>query len=163
VLPWRLYSTLWLKIYEETWGRRSAPESDTVPPLDLVFAAVADPTRRAILASLRRGPATITELARPFPMSFAAVSKHVIVLERAGLIRREVVGREHHCHLAPQPLREATGWLERYRSSWEARLDAVERHVPAAARIEAAFEIVMKGPTMDYERFRSRPSSRATV
>ena len=97
--------------------------------LDLVFSAVADPTRRAILASLQRGPATITELARPLPMSFAAVSKHVMTLERARLIRREVVGREHRCHLAARPLEEAAGWIEPYRRFWEERLDALEAHV----------------------------------
>jgi DNA-binding transcriptional ArsR family regulator len=68
-------------------------------------------------------------LAEPFDMSFAAVSKHVLVLERAGLIRREIVGREHQCHLAPQPLEEASDWLERYRDFWESRLEALEAHV----------------------------------
>jgi len=62
-------------------------------------------------------------------MSFAAVSKHVITLERAGLVRREIVGREHHCHLAARPLEGAAGWLERYRRFWEVRLDALEAHV----------------------------------
>lgn len=97
--------------------------------LDLVFGAVADPTRRAILSSLRGGPASITALAEPFEMSFAAVSKHVLVLERAGLVRREIVGREHHCHLAPRPFEEASGWLETYRDFWESRLDALEARV----------------------------------
>ncbi len=102
--------------------------------LDLVFGAVADPTRRAILSSLRKGPASITILAEPFDMSFAAVSKHVLVLERAGLVRREIVGREHHCHLAPEPLEEASGWLERYRDFWESRLEALEARVLEARR-----------------------------
>jgi DNA-binding transcriptional ArsR family regulator len=97
--------------------------------LDLVFGAVADPTRRAILSSLRRGPASITALAEPFDMSFAAVSKHVLVLERAGLIRREIVGREHHCHLAPEPFEGASDWLERYRDFWESRLEALKEHL----------------------------------
>lgn len=99
--------------------------------LDEVFAAVADPTRRAILDSLARGPATITEIAEPFPVSLNAVSKHVKVLERAGLIRREVVGRAHFCHLEPRPLHQATAWLEHHRAFWEARLDALEGHVIA--------------------------------
>lgn len=103
-------------------------------PLDRVFAAIADPTRRAILAALRRHPATITEIAQPFPVSLNAISKHVMVLERAGLIHREVVGREHHCSLAPKPLHQATAWLEHYRTFWEARLDALERHVLAQKR-----------------------------
>jgi len=99
--------------------------------LDHVFAAVADPTRRAILATLSRKPATIGEIARPFPVSLNAISKHIKTLERAGLIRREVVGREHYCRLEPRPLRQATAWLERHRVFWEARLDALERHVAA--------------------------------
>ena len=97
--------------------------------LDRVFAALADPTRRSILKALRRRPATITELARPFPVSLNAVSKHVKVLERAGLVRRSVVGREHHCRMDARAFRRATTWLEHYRGFWEARLDALERHL----------------------------------
>jgi len=99
--------------------------------LDQVFEAVADPTRRAILDALVRGPARITEIARPFPVSLNAVSKHIKTLERAGLIRREVMGREHYCYLEPRPLRQATDWLQHYRAFWEARLDALERHIVA--------------------------------
>lgn len=99
--------------------------------LDHVFAAVADPTRRAILAALSRKPATVTEIARPFPVSLNAISKHIKILERAGLVRREVVGREHYCHLEARPLRRATAWLEYYREFWEVRLAALERHVLA--------------------------------
>ncbi len=97
--------------------------------LDRVFAAVADPTRRAILAALTQGPATITEIARPFPVSLNAVSKHVLVLERAGLVRREIQGREHHCRLEPAPLRKASQWLEHYRQFWNVRLDALEHYI----------------------------------
>jgi DNA-binding transcriptional ArsR family regulator len=97
--------------------------------LDRVFAAIADPTRRAILAALEREPATVTEIARPFPVSLNAISKHILVLERAGLISREVVGREHRCRLDPAPLRKASAWLEHYRKFWDLRLDALERHV----------------------------------
>ena len=104
--------------------------------LDLVFSAVADSTRRAILQALARKPATITEIAKPFPVSLNAVSKHVMVLERAGLIRREVQGREHHCTLEPHPLREATAWLDHYRQFWNVRLDALERYV--ARKMKAA-------------------------
>lgn len=104
--------------------------------LNLVFSAVADPTRRAILQALARKPATITEIAKPFPVSLNAVSKHVMVLERAGLIRREVVGREHHCTLEPYPLREATAWLDHYRQFWNVRLDTLERYV--ARQMKAA-------------------------
>jgi DNA-binding transcriptional ArsR family regulator len=94
--------------------------------LDRVFGALADPTRRAIVARLARRPATVSEIAEPFPMSLNAVSKHLRVLERAGLVRRRVVGREHHCALNPAALRPAADWVEHYRQFWEGRLDALE-------------------------------------
>jgi DNA-binding transcriptional ArsR family regulator len=97
--------------------------------LDRIFAAVAEPTRRAILAGLTRKPATVTEIAAPFPVSLNAISKHILVLERAGLIERQVVGREHHCRLNPAPLRHAAAWLEHYRKFWDVRLDALEQHI----------------------------------
>ena len=97
--------------------------------LDQVFSALGDPTRRAILQALAQRPATISEIARPFPVSFNAISKHVMVLEQARLLRREIRGREHHCRIDPRPLREANVWLERYRQFWEARLDALELYV----------------------------------
>ncbi len=94
-------------------------------PLDRTFSALSDPTRRAILARLRSGTATVGELADPFDMSLNAVSKHVRVLERAGLIEREVQGREHHCRLRAEPLRAAAGWTVDYREFWAGRLDAL--------------------------------------
>ena len=97
--------------------------------LDQVFSALADPTRRAILQALAQHPATINEIARPFSVSLNAVSKHVMVLERAGLVRREIKGREHHCWMNPRPLHEANAWLEHYRQFWEQRLDALEVYV----------------------------------
>ena len=97
--------------------------------LDRIFSALSDPTRRAILQGLTRGPATINEVARPFPVSLNAVSKHVMVLERAGLLRREIQGREHYCWIEPRPLREAEEWLEHYRQFWEQRMDALEAYV----------------------------------
>jgi len=102
--------------------------------LNRIFSAVADPTRRTILASLRNKSATITEIASSFPVSLNAVSKHVMVLERAGLIRRSVQGREHVCTLEARPLRDATAWLEHYRHFWEVRLDALERYVAPKAK-----------------------------
>ena len=99
--------------------------------LDLVFTAVADPTRRAILTALAEKPATVTEIAKPYPTSLNAISKHLKTLERAGLIRRQVIGREHHCSLRAQPLHDAMAWIEHYRAFWEVRLDALERHVLA--------------------------------
>ncbi len=94
--------------------------------LDRTFAALSDPTRRTILARLRSSEATISDLAGPFDMSFNAVSKHVKALERAGLVRRRVRGREHYCALAPAPLRQATRWLDEYRVFWDERLDALD-------------------------------------
>jgi len=97
--------------------------------LDQIFSALADPTRRAILRGLTRCPATINEIARPFPISLNAVSKHVMVLERAGLLRREIKGRQHYCWIEPRPLRQADRWLEHYREFWEQRMDALESYV----------------------------------
>jgi DNA-binding transcriptional ArsR family regulator len=102
--------------------------------LSQVLAAVADPTRRAIVAALARGPATISEIAKPFPVSFNAVSKHMMVLERAGLVERQARGRERVCRLRPRGLRRANSWLEQYRQFWEERLDALENYVTSKAK-----------------------------
>jgi DNA-binding transcriptional ArsR family regulator len=99
--------------------------------LDTVFAALSDPTRRAILTALRKSPGTVSEIARPFPVSLNAISKHLMVLESAGLIHREKHGREHRCSLRAKPLRRAAGWLDHYRQFWEIRLDALEEHILA--------------------------------
>ena len=96
------------------------------PILDSVYAAIADPTRRAILAALARGDLTVGALAERFPISLNGVSKHVKVLERAGLLTRRVEGREHWVRIRPAPLQRAAAWLEDYRMFWEARLDALE-------------------------------------
>ena len=96
------------------------------PLLDHVYGAIADPTRRAILSVLARGEETVGGLAGRFPISFNGVSKHVKVLERAGLVERTVHGREHRLRLHAAPLREAARWLEHYRAFWEERLDALE-------------------------------------
>ena len=102
---------------------------DNVQGLDRTFAALSDPTRRAILARLRDGPATVGEVAEPFPMSLNGISKHVQVLERAGLVEREVKGREHRLYLRAEPLRAASDWTTRYREFWEERIDALERYI----------------------------------
>jgi len=99
------------------------------PELDRIFSALADPTRRAILRALTARPATINEIARPFPFSLNAISKHVMVLERAGLLRREIRGREHYCWIEPRPLREADTWLQQYRHFWELRLEALQQYL----------------------------------
>lgn len=95
--------------------------------LDAVFHALADPTRRAMLQRLSAGERSIGELAEPFRMSFAGASKHVRVLERAGLIHRTVQGRTHLCRLAPEPLAGAMDWLRFYERFWSDGLDALER------------------------------------
>lgn len=94
--------------------------------LDGVFAALSDPTRRAMLRRLAARERTIGELAEPFRMSFAAASKHVRVLERAGLLRRRVVGRSHVCRIAPAPLAQAEQWLKYYERFWRGQLQALE-------------------------------------
>ena len=101
------------------------PTSDT---LDATFAALADPTRRAILARLATGEASVAELAEPFDMTQPAISKHLKVLERAGLISRGREAQRRPRRLEPRPLADATDWIERYRRIWEGnykRLDAV--------------------------------------
>jgi DNA-binding transcriptional ArsR family regulator len=96
------------------------------PQLDEVYGAIADPTRRAILGLLSRGEVNVGSLADQFPISLNGVSKHVKVLERAGLVERSVRGREHWLRLQPEPLREAARWLDHYRAFWDSRLDALE-------------------------------------
>jgi DNA-binding transcriptional ArsR family regulator len=97
--------------------------------LDAVFSALGDSTRRHILARLAEGPRTITELAEPFAMTLPAVSKHLRVLERAGLLRRERDGWYHHCHIETRPLESAMTFLAKYRPFWEDTLEALARHV----------------------------------
>lgn len=96
--------------------------------LDRTFAALADSTRRAILARLARGDASVGELAQPFRVSRPAISKHLRVLERAGLVRRAKQGRVSRCQLDAAAMREAAQWVERYRKFWEGQLDALARY-----------------------------------
>lgn len=95
------------------------------PVLDRTYAALSDPTRRALLRALRAGEARITDLAAPLPMTFAGVSRHVAILEAAGLIRREVRGREHWVSLRPEGLNDADRWIEEQTSFWSERADAL--------------------------------------
>jgi DNA-binding transcriptional ArsR family regulator len=95
-------------------------------PLDPVFRALADPTRRAMLRTLAAGERNIGELAAPFRMSFAAASKHVKVLEGAGLVRRRVQGRRHVCRIQPAPLAAADEWLRFYHRLWTEQLDRLD-------------------------------------
>ena len=99
--------------------------------LSTTFAALADPTRRAILARLVAGEASVTDLARPFAMTLPAVSKHLRVLERAGLIARSRAAQSRPCRLDAAPLRDATGWLESYRGFWEDGLDRMDHYLRA--------------------------------
>lgn len=107
----------------------SARHKSEADRLDAVFGALTDRTRRAMLARLVRGPATVTELAEPFSISLPAVSRHLKVLERAELIERRVDGRVHHCSLDPAALHRAESWLLHYRSFWEGALEALADHV----------------------------------
>jgi DNA-binding transcriptional ArsR family regulator len=102
-----------------------------MPPehLNLTFAALADPTRRAILSRLAVGEASVTELAEPFDMSLPAITKHLKVLERAGLISRSREAQWRPCRLEAKPLQEAASWIEEYRQFWEASLDRLDNYL----------------------------------
>jgi DNA-binding transcriptional ArsR family regulator len=97
--------------------------------LDRTFAALADRTRRKILHRLAEGPASMGDLARPFDVTWPAVTKHVKVLERARLVRREQDGRIHRVHLAARPMKTARSWIDQYHRYWEQRFDALERYL----------------------------------
>jgi DNA-binding transcriptional ArsR family regulator len=105
-----------------------------VDPLTTTFAALADPTRRAILSRLAKGEATVTELAQPFPISVQAVSKHLKVLEHAGLITRGRAAQLRPSRLEGAPLKEAVEWLETYRRFWQGSFDSLEERLHAADR-----------------------------
>ena len=97
--------------------------------LDAVFGALADPTRRAILASLSRGQSSVMDLARPYRMSLPGVIKHLRVLEKAGLVTQEKMGRTRRCRLAAGPLQAAEAWISQYRVFWEQQFDALDRYL----------------------------------
>ena len=97
-----------------------------VDQLDIVFRALADPTRRAMVQSLAAQPRSVGELAEPFDISLAAASKHIQVLERAGIVRRTVQGRTHVCRLDARPIQAGIEWMRRYEKFWNERLDALE-------------------------------------
>jgi DNA-binding transcriptional ArsR family regulator len=106
-------------------------------PLSTTFAALADPTRRAILARLAQGEATVKELAEPFAMSLQAVSQHLKVLERAGLITRGRDAQYRPCRFESAPLEEAIGWIERHQKVWSDRFDQLEQHLRNIQRGQA--------------------------
>ena len=97
--------------------------------LDATFSALADPTRRAILARLARGECSVTALAVPFDVSLPAISRHLRVLEKAGLLARRRDGRVHRCRVVTRPLKDAEEWIARYRAFWEKRLDALAEYL----------------------------------
>ncbi|MDQ2702070.1 MAG: metalloregulator ArsR/SmtB family transcription factor [Pseudomonadota bacterium] len=99
---------------------------DASQSLDRMFQALSDPTRRAMLGDLAARPRTVGELAAPFDISLAGASKHIQVLERAGLVRREVQGRVHTCHLDARPLHAGAEWIRHYERFWNTKLDALE-------------------------------------
>jgi DNA-binding transcriptional ArsR family regulator len=106
--------------------------------LDDTLIALADETRRGILKRLAGGDARVTEIAAPFDISLNSVSKHIRILERAGLVRRRVAGRDHFLSLDPGPLDAAAAWLQRERAAWTTRLDKLEAALRAEDAIEAA-------------------------
>ena len=106
--------------------------------LDATFAALADPTRRAILARLARGEASVMELAEPFVMSQPAISKHLKVLERAGLVARGRDAQRRPCRLVPEPLRAVDVWIERYRELWEESFEALDNVLEELKREDRA-------------------------
>ena len=116
-----------------------------VDRLSLTFGALADPTRRAILARLRKGGASVTELAEPFAMSLPAVSKHLKVLERAGLVSRGREAQWRPCALEAGPLREVDDWVERYRDMWEQRLDRLDDYLKELQQREKKDERKRRG------------------
>ncbi len=102
-------------------------------PLSMTFAALADPTRRAILARLTGGEASVSELAQPFDMSLPAVTKHLKVLQRAGLISQGREAQWRPCRLEAKPMREASQWMESYRKHWEQRFDRLDEYLRGTA------------------------------
>jgi DNA-binding transcriptional ArsR family regulator len=118
--------------------------------LNSTFAALADPTRRAILARLARGETSVTALAQPFLMSLPAVTKHLRVLDHAGLIEHYKEGRVRHCRIHPQPLKDAAAWLSFYRQFWERQFDALGEFVE---------EMKEEDPSWQHRQDRPRSSS----
>jgi DNA-binding transcriptional ArsR family regulator len=112
----------------------------TADPLSATFAALADPTRRAILSRLARGETSVTELARPFKISLPAVTKHLKVLQRAGLITQSRQAQWRPCKLEPKPLQDVSVWVEQYRQFWEASFDRLENYLRELQAREAAKE-----------------------
>lgn len=126
----------------------------TSAQLDAVFSALADPTRRSIVARLAKGETTVGELAKPFRISAPAVTKHLKVLEGAGLITRSRRAQQRPCRLVSSPLKDASAWIERYRALWECRLDRLEDYLlelqgKQAARVTPRTPVTREGVTRE--------------
>jgi len=121
--------------------------------IDNTLLALADETRRVILKRLSSGDARVTEIAAPFDISLNSVSKHIRILERAGLVHRRVQGRDHFLSLNPEPLDAAAAWMQRERAAWTTRLDKLE----AALRAEDAVEAARKSSTQAKAKPRRKP------
>lgn len=128
-------------------------------PLSATLAAIADPTRRAILARLAKGEASVTELAEPFAMSLPAITKHLKVLERAGLLTRTRQAQWRPCQLRPEGLRVAADWIDRYRVLWEERFDRMEAYLDELQRAEQS---AAPAPKPDVKKTPSDRRSRGT-
>jgi DNA-binding transcriptional ArsR family regulator len=126
--------------------------------LDRSFSALADPTRRAILARLSLGESRVTDLAEPFDMSLPAVSKHLKVLEDAGLVKKRKEGRIHHCRLDPRPLSAAADWIAQHRAFWEKTLDRLHEYLTEQMKEERKWRPPNRSSKR--RRFDSRGSSR---
>jgi DNA-binding transcriptional ArsR family regulator len=126
------------------------------PPLDATLTALADPTRRAILRRLGSGEARVTELAAPFPISLNSVSKHIRMLERAGLVRRRRAGREHFLSFDPRPLDATARWIEEQRAAWTARLQALDALLQEEDRSQASHRAAATKKTTIKKKGRSR-------
>jgi DNA-binding transcriptional ArsR family regulator len=129
-------------------------------PLSTTFSALSDPTRRAILSRLASGEASVTELAEPFEMSLPAVSKHLKVLERAGLIARNREAQWRRCRLEASPLREASDWIERYRAFWEQRFDRLEAYLAELQTTESPLGRPAKSSAARSSTRRSTPPTK---
>ena len=121
--------------------------------LSATFAALADPTRRSILAKLSEGEASVQELAKPFDMSLPAISKHLKVLEKSGLIERRREAQWRHCRLEAKPLEEAVDWMEHYRKLWEERFDRLDDYL---RELQAQDHGKEKGKTKETKRGRKK-------
>lgn len=128
--------------------------------LSTIFAALADPTRRAILARLSMGDAPVKDLAEPFDLSGPAITKHLKVLERAGLISRSREGQQRPCRLEPEALAPAADWIEQYRAMWEERLDRLDAYLKSVVPPARCVPETKTGRTKTQRTFGKRPRTK---